>query len=234
MSDRAVEIESLGENVVDLRNNDVVIRDAEIYLRKRSLYESSLKPAIDFLGAFLLIILFSPVMLAAAVAVYRSLGRPIIFKQPRVGRGGRVFEVYKFRTMQPDRRSSDQPFVGGERRISHKRPDDPRLTPTGEFLRKWSLDELPQFFNVIRGEMSLVGPRPELVSIVAEYEPWQHQRHAVKPGITGLWQVSERGERMLHEATEIDIDYLDSLSFWRDLAILMQTPLVMLGMRPGF
>ena len=234
MSNRAVGIEGLGERVVDLRDDDVAIRDAEIYLREPGFYESSVKPVIDFIGASLLIILFSPLMLASAVAVYASLGGPILLKQPRVGRGGKVFEVYKFRTMHPDRRTNEQPFVGEDRRISHKRPDDPRLTPTGEFLRKWSLDELPQFFNVIRGEMSLVGPRPELVSIVAKYEPWQHQRHAVKPGITGLWQVSERGDRMLHEATDIDIDYLDTLSFWRDVTILAQTPLVMLGMRPGF
>ena len=233
MSNRAVGVEGLGDRVVDLRDNDVAIRDARIYLREPSTYESTIKPVLDFIGALLLIIVFSPLMLVSAIAVYRSLGSPIILKQPRVGRGGKVFEVYKFRTMHPDRRASDHPFIGEDRRISHKRADDPRLTPTGEFLRKWSLDELPQFFNVIRGEMSLVGPRPELVSIVTRYEPWQHQRHAVKPGITGLWQVSERGDRMLHEATDLDIEYLDHQSAMSDLAILARTPLVMLGLRTG-
>ena len=135
--------------------------------------------------------------------------------------------------MEPDRREVEGSFLGEDRRISHKRADDPRITETGRFLRKWSLDELPQLFNVIRGDMSLVGPRPELVQIVSRYEAWQHGRHAVRPGITGSWQVSERGDRMLHEATDIDIEYIESISFRQDLGILIRTVPAALGSRTG-
>lgn len=220
--------------VIDLRGDRVSLRDAQVYSRKRGLYEHRIKPIVDVVAALILIIAFSPIMVVSAIAVYLSLGGPVIFKQSRVGLGGRVFDVYKFRTMAPDRRANATRFAGADRRVSHKRADDPRLNRTGAFLRKWSLDELPQFLNVLRGEMSIVGPRPELVGIVANYETWQHQRHSVKPGITGLWQVSERGTTMLHEATELDIQYLDSLSMASDLKILAMTPLVMLGMKPGY
>lgn len=233
MTDRAVGIDSIGAKVVDLRDGEVSLRDAEIYFRERSFYESFVKPTLDFVGALILVLILSPVMIASAIAVYFSLGNPVILKQPRVGRGGRVFEVYKFRTMKPDRRSCREPFDGLERRISHKRPDDPRLTPTGVFLRKWSLDELPQFLNVLKGDMSLVGPRPEMVQLVAAYEPWQHQRHAVKPGITCTWQISARGDQMLHEATGLDLEYIEHLSLLTDTSILIRTPLAILGARPG-
>ena len=101
--------------------------------------------------------------------------------------------------------------------------DDPRHTRVGRFLRKWSLDELPQFWNVVRGDMSLVGPRPELVEIVARYEPWQHQRHVVKPGLTGLWQVSSRGTGMMHLHTDIDLEYIETMGPITDLKILLRT-----------
>lgn len=239
MSNRALgtnyfgEKNDLGETVVDLRDNQIVLRDAEIYVRERSFYEAFVKPTLDLIGAFVLLVLLSPIMLASAIAVYCSLRNPIILKQPRVGRGGQVFEIYKFRTMAPDRRSTPESFNGQDRRISHKRSDDPRLTPTGVFLRKWSLDELPQFLNVLKGDMSLVGPRPEMVQLVADYEPWQHNRHAVKPGITCTWQISARGDQMLHEATGLDLDYIERLSLRTDAAILIRTPLVILGARPG-
>ena len=151
-----------------------------------------------------------------------------------------VFRVTKFRTMQPDRRSdepplpqSDRPFNGEDRRIIHKSEDDPRLTGLGRFLRKWSLDELPQLFNVLAGQMSLVGPRPEMVAIVDRYEPWQHQRHVVKPGVTGLWQVSARSETKMHEATQIDISYIEHISFASDVKILLKTIPAVFGSQTG-
>jgi lipopolysaccharide/colanic/teichoic acid biosynthesis glycosyltransferase len=158
----------------------------------------------------------------------------VILRQERVGKSGAVFTIYKFRTMEPDRRLHDVAGFGEERRLTHKHPNDPRLTPVGRFLRKWSLDELPQFWNVVRGEMSLVGPRPELPKIVAGYEPWQHARHWVKPGITGLWQISERGDRVMHECTETDLVYLDEISLTTDLKIMVLTPLAALGLRRGY
>ncbi len=114
--------------------------------------------------------------------------------------------------MAHDRRQQQEP-VDQDRRQTHKTTDDPRHTRVGRFLRKWSLDELPQFWNVVCGDMSLVGPRPELVEIVARYEPWQHQRHTVKPGLTGLWQVSSRGTGMMHLHTDIDLDYIETMGF---------------------
>lgn len=233
MQRRIVDVDGQIRTIVDLRGDKVVLRDADVYLRDRGPYEQWVKPAFDVLGAVILIVLLSPVMLGCAIAVYVSLGSPVILRQARVGRGGRIFDIYKFRTMEPDRREAMKPFDGEDRRISHKRSDDPRITEVGRFLRKWSLDELPQFFNVIRGDMSLVGPRPELVQIVAEYQPWQHARHAVKPGITGPWQVSERGGKMLHEATDIDIEYVESISFWQDCAMLLRTVPAAFGVRTG-
>ncbi len=188
-----------------------------------TLYVQVVKPAIDFIGGLILTIVTLPICLIVAFLVYRDLGNPIILKQQRVGRGGRVFNVYKFRSMEPDRRAGPPDFVGADRRVSHKDANDPRLTDLGRFMRRWSLDELPQLWNVVLGDMSLVGPRPEMVQIVEQYEPWQHQRHVVKPGVTGLWQVSARGDLPMHEATDIDIDYVDSISFAKDLEILLRT-----------
>jgi lipopolysaccharide/colanic/teichoic acid biosynthesis glycosyltransferase len=150
----------------------------------------------------------------------------VLLRQPRIGREGRTFQMLKFRTMKPDRRRWQDPnYRGPERRVTHKSPDDPRHTPLGRKLRKTSLDELPQLLNVLSGDMSLIGPRPELVDIVAQYRGWQHARHAVKPGITGLWQVTERPNGgLMHEYTELDLDYIANLSFRSDLEIVVKTP----------
>lgn len=196
-------------------------------------YERWVKPVVDRLGAFVLLMAAAPMILAASLAILVTMGRPVFLRQYRVGRHGKVFALYKFRTMTPDRRREQVGFEGPERRLTHKHPEDPRITPVGAFLRKWSLDELPQFWNVARGDMSLVGPRPELVDIVARYETWQHRRHAVKPGITCTWQVSERGETPLHEATEVDLEYVDRVSLALDLRLLLLTPLAALGLRRG-
>ncbi len=192
-----------------------------------------MKPVVDRVAGAVLLVVATPLLAAAAAAVWATMGRPVVFVQERVGRHGRRFTMYKFRTMRPDRRRAPQP-VGDDRRKTHKSADDPRLTPVGAFLRRWSLDELPQLWNVVNGTMSLVGPRPELPEIVATYEPWQHARHAVKPGLTGLWQVSARGDQMMHEATGLDLEYLERLSFRTDARILLHTLPAALGRRPGF
>ena len=203
--------------------------------REPGAYERWVKPAVDIAGAAVLLVVFAPVMAAAALLVLATLGRPVILRQPRVGLNGHVFGVYKFRTMRPDRRSRNLP-VGHERRFTHKHPTDPRLHPLGRFLRKWSLDELPQLVNVLRGEMSLVGPRPEMVTIVQRhYEPWQHERHQVKPGLTGLWQVTDRGSvEEMYKHTRTDLRYVERVSMWLDLKILLLTVPAALGMRKGF
>ncbi|HEY7926546.1 MAG: sugar transferase [Candidatus Dormibacteria bacterium] len=194
-----------------------------------------MKPVIDWVGAALLLILFSPVVAVVALAVALSSGGPVIFRQKRVGLDGQLFTVYKFATMIGDRRLASLPREGTERRTSHKRDNDPRLTPVGRHLRRWSLDELPQLWNVLRGEMSLVGPRPELPSIVAGFAPWQHERHAVKPGMTGFWQVYARGDgSVMHQRTDLDVDYVRQVSLWTDIKVLLLTLPAIVGLRRGF
>lgn len=221
--------------VVDISGPEASIQLGQSLVRRtKTRYERLLKPILDRIGASLLLLFTSPLILAAAAAIRLTMGKPIILQQPRVGKSGVVFTMYKFRTMKPDRRVGDVPDFGEERRITHKHRNDPRLTPVGKFLRKWSLDELPQFWNVVRGDMSLVGPRPEMPKIVAGYESWQHARHLVKPGITGLWQISERGDRMMHDCTDTDLVYLDEISLTTDLKIMILTPLAALGLRRGY
>ena len=188
----------------------------------RGIYPKVVKPLFDRVVGFVIFVVLLPLTALVALAVKMSLGSPVIFRQRRVGRDGREFDVYKFRTMGSDRRRQHAP-VEQDRRQNHKSEDDPRHTRVGRCLRKWSLDELPQFWNVVEGDMSLVGPRPELVEIVARYEPWQHQRHVVKPGLTGLWQVSSRGSGMMHLHTDIDLEYIETMGPITDLKILLLT-----------
>lgn len=187
------------------------------------------KPVLDRVVGLVLLLVVSPLIAVVAVCVRLDVGSPILFRQQRVGQDGRLFSMWKFRTMRPDRRQRQESIVGPDRRRTHKHPDDPRLTRFGRFLRAWSLDELPQLVHVLRGQMSLVGPRPELVSVVAGYEPWQHARHLVRPGLTGLWQISERGSAPMHQRTDLDILYLHRMSLRTDLAILIRTLPAALG-----
>ncbi|MCA1696526.1 MAG: sugar transferase [Actinobacteria bacterium] len=191
--------------------------------RHETLYGRSLKPAMDRIVATLTLLLALPLVLVVGAVVRLTLGRGVIYKQLRAGRHGQPFTMYKFRTMQLDRRKAVMPFDGVDRRVCHKRDDDPRHTPVGRFLRRASLDELPQLWNVMKGDMSLVGPRPELLHIVAGYEPWQHERHQVKPGLTGFWQISDRAGGLAYKGVGFDIDYLDKVSFRTDLMVLLRT-----------
>lgn len=197
-------------------------------------YVRFVKPILDRVGGLVLSLVTMPVVIPVLIAIRLTMGSGPLFVQDRIGKDGKSFKVYKLRTMNADRRSSPISYVGPDRRVTHKSENDPRVTSLGRFLRKYSIDELPQFWNVLFGSMSLVGPRPELISIVANYEPWQHQRHIVKPGITGLWQVSERGEIPLHEATDMDIEYLERISLLTDLQILWRTVPAAMGKRTGF
>lgn len=181
------------------------------------------KPLIDRVIGSFLILIAAPLLAVVAILVRTSLGPGVIFRQPRVGRNGIPFTVFKFRTMRPDRRWADVPIAFPDRRRTHKSADDPRHTRLGRFLRRWSLDELPQLFNVAKGQMSLIGPRPELPSVVANYKPWQHRRHDVKPGLTGLWQVVARGDGPMELRTDLDIAYINSVSLALDIRILTAT-----------
>ncbi len=166
-----------------------------------------------------------PIMGIIALAIKLDSPGPAIFKQERVGENGRIFTIYKFRTMVVDaeQRAHEVIEVTEDGKIIHKRKDDPRVTRLGRFLRRTSLDELPQLFNVLKGEMSLVGPRPELPWLVEHYEPWQRKRFAVPQGITGWWQVNGRSDRPMHLHTEDDLYYIQNYSFWLDLKILWMT-----------
>ena len=193
-------------------------------------YVSFGKPLIDVSLAAVLLILLAPIMALTMLALRLELGRGLVITQRRVGQYGVTFAMFKLRTMHCERRVSDaKSYAGPERRVSHKSIDDPRHTRVGRVVRKWSLDEVPQLINVIRGDMSLVGPRPELAIIVREYEPWQHSRHLVKPGLTGLWQTTARRQtdELMRYRTDIDIDYIQRLSLGTDLAILVRTPFAM-------
>ena len=202
------------------------------------------KPVMDRLLTLLLLIPLGPILLLAMLAVRVTLGPGVFFVQQRVGLDGRVFSTYKLRTMSHDRRATsdddlkafaDGRWDGIERRRTHKSAADPRMNTVGRMLRTFSVDEIPQLFNILRGDMSLVGPRPEIPAVVnRHYEPWMHRRHVVKPGLTGLWQVSERGNGMMHEHVDVDLDYVDSVSLWTDLKILLATPYAALGPRRGF
>jgi lipopolysaccharide/colanic/teichoic acid biosynthesis glycosyltransferase len=200
----------------------------------RLLYSLALKRALDLLLASVALAGLLPLLLLVALAVRLEDGGPALFRQVRVGRYGRPFVVYKFRTMRPDRRTAARPFAGPDRRQRHKSPRDPRVTRVGRLLRATSLDELPQLLNVVRGEMSLVGPRPELPEIVVRYAPWQHQRHLVRPGLTGWWQINGRSERPMHEHTELDLYYVAHLSFGLDARILLRTVRVILARTGAF
>ncbi len=224
--------DGLREPVIDLEGGDTKLLDAT------SFYARWLKPAIDRVAALVLLILLSPIMVAVAVAVLVTLGRPLLYRQERVGRDGRPFTMLKFRSMQHDRRGADEPdfdagWDGTDRRLTHKTPEDPRHTRLGRFIRKFSLDELPQFINVLRGDLSLIGPRPELKSVVDErYRDWQHARHAVRPGLTGLWQVTLRDDTgQMHRHVHVDLRYIRTLSPLVDLKIALLTIPTVLGIR---
>lgn len=156
----------------------------------------------------------SPLVATVALLVRRRLGSPVLFRQPRPGLGGRPFEMVKFRTMRDVRDPDGNPL-----------PDAERLTPFGQFLRSSSLDELPELWNVLRGDMSLVGPRPLLMRYLDRYTPEQARRHEVRPGITGLAQVNGRNAISWEDKFTLDVWYVDHRSLWLDLKILARTAL---------
>jgi lipopolysaccharide/colanic/teichoic acid biosynthesis glycosyltransferase len=150
-------------------------------------------------------------------------GPPIFFRQVRVGLHGRRFEVLKFRTMSIDAEERYEELVDKSDPRAFKLVDDPRITSTGRFLRRTSLDELPQLWNVLKGEMSLVGPRPAPPREVEAYDLWHRRRLSMKPGITGLWQVTARRSEVFDDRAQLDLSYIDRWSLWLDLKILART-----------
>jgi lipopolysaccharide/colanic/teichoic acid biosynthesis glycosyltransferase len=179
------------------------------------------KRLCDLVAAALLLVLLGPLLAFIALLTRRRMGPPVLFRQVRVGYRGREFTLLKFRTMARSA-AAYAPSPGA--------PGDERVTPLGRWLRQYSLDELPQLLNVLRGEMSLVGPRPEMPFIVAQYEPWQRRRLDAMPGMTGLWQILGRKDLPLRDNIEYDFYYLRNQSLLLDLAIFLRTiPVVVLG-----
>jgi len=202
------------------------------------------KRAMDLAIAISVVVIFAPLFLLIALLIKMFSPGPVLFKQIRAGKDGKPFTFYKFRTMRHDtddtlHREYAANFIGGkelrlkdeisERKI-YKMPNDPRVTPIGRILRRTSLDELPQIFNVIKGEMSLVGPRPPIAYELSIYKDWHKRRLKAKPGITGLWQVSGRSSVPFHDMVLLDLYYINRWSLRMDIEILLRTiPVVLLG-----
>ena len=181
------------------------------------------KRAIDIAVSAVAVVVLSPLLAGVALFVRLRDGSPVLFRQERVGLHGRRFNVIKFRTMVIDAEARYDELVEQSDARAFKLTDDPRITPTGRILRRTSLDELPQFWNVLRGEMSLVGPRPAPPREVDGYDIWHRRRLSMKPGITGLWQVSARRSDDFDGRAELDLSYIDRWSLWLDLKILART-----------
>ena len=183
------------------------------------------KRLLDLAMTVALLLAIWPLFVLIALAVYASSPGPIFFVQERVGRGGKTFGMMKFRSMYIDAEARRAEVAGLSDRegLCLKLRRDPRITPVGRALRRWSLDELPQLFNVLAGDMSLVGPRPALVEEVAAYPPRAHQRHRVLPGITGFWQVAGRAEIGFDDMIDMDLAYVRQVSVTTDLVVLCRT-----------
>lgn len=171
-----------------------------------------MKRVIDFAGALIGLIVLSPVILVVAALIKRRLGGPVLFRQVRPGLGGKPFEMIKFRTMRDACDSNGVPL-----------PDSQRMTPFGSFLRSSSLDELPELWNVLKGEMSLVGPRPLLMEYLPLYNERQYLRHKVRPGVTGWAQINGRNALGWPEKFELDVWYVENRSLWLDVKIIALT-----------
>jgi exopolysaccharide biosynthesis polyprenyl glycosylphosphotransferase len=215
-------------------NVEQVLDEAEKVSRANAIA----KRVLDVVGAVTALVLFSPIMLATAIAVAMTSRGPVIFRQKRIGKDGAPFVFYKFRSMKADADDSiHRNYVanlidgkhseinqGDAGRPVYKMMGDPRITPVGRFIRKTSIDELPQLFNVLKGEMSLVGPRPPLLYEAEKYQSWHLRRILrVRPGITGLWQVEGRSSTSFDDMVRLDLRYIRSQSIWQDLKILLMT-----------
>ena len=184
------------------------------------------KRVMDLVVGTLALIAVSPVLLIIAILIKLDSKGPVIFRHARVGQNGRLFQMVKFRTMRVGAEEEEQDLLVTQengQQVFEKRPDDPRVTRLGRHLRRMSLDEWPQLFNVLKGDMSLVGPRPELPFLVQLYEPWQRRRFGVPQGMTGWWQVNDRSDKPMHLHTEDDLYYIQNYSLLLDIKILWHT-----------
>ncbi len=206
---------------------------------EQSFLEAALRRAADLVISLLILVTVSPLLLVIALAIMSAHDGPVIFRQSRTGRDRRPFIILKFRTMHAS--SDDQLHYAEVKRqldggsampgaVGYKSRTDPRVTAVGRVLRRYSLDELPQLVNVVRGEMSLVGPRPALTGESGSFPEWAEPRFAVKPGLTGLWQVEGRNNLTMPDMLRLDVQYAKTRTVWSDLWILLRTvPVVIVG-----
>jgi exopolysaccharide biosynthesis polyprenyl glycosylphosphotransferase len=190
-----------------------------------------LKRSLDVVGSTAALTLLLPVFVGCALAVKASSSGPVFFRQIRVGRNGQTFRCFKFRTMQPGSQERQEQLRSASIQDgpAFKLPDDPRITRVGRVLRRYSLDELPQFLNVLIGDMSMVGPRPPLPAEVEKYSPWQRRRISVKPGLTCIWQVHGRNRVSFDRWVAMDLHYIDHWSLWLDIKLILLTVRVVLA-----
>jgi exopolysaccharide biosynthesis polyprenyl glycosylphosphotransferase len=188
-------------------------------------YQMLTKRVFDLVVGTISLVIASPLLLIASILIFLEDRGEVIYRQKRVGENGRDFTVYKFRTMikNAEQNKSNIERLDENGNILYKFKDDPRITQIGKILRRTSVDELPQLINVLKGDMSIVGPRPELPFLVERYQPWQRKRFSVPPGITGWWQVIGRSDRPMHLHTEDDLYYIQNYSIWLDIEILIRT-----------
>lgn len=221
-----IQLQSRVETIVDTRS---------IYYNVPQFYPIA-KRLLDILASSAALIVLSPVFAVTALAIKLGSRGPVFFSQTRLGQKGRHFKMYKFRSMVVNAEAlledlKDKNEVSGH---MFKMKNDPRITKVGRLIRKTSIDELPQLINVIKGDMSLVGPRPPLPREVEEYGRWHDLRLSVKPGITGLWQISGRNDIGFDEMVSLDMKYIRERSLWYDLKIILKTVPVLIGDSKAF
>lgn len=240
-----IDIAALTFPLKDLRETDSVT--LTVYPKKRDTFNDKMsltvKRIFDYLGTIGCILLFLPLFLLIPILIKLDSKGPVFYLQKRVGEGGKIFHLYKFRSMHVNtndniHRTYVTQLIKGDvdnKQGIYKIKDDPRVTRVGKILRKFSFDEIPQFFNVLKGEMSLVGPRPPIPYETAEYELWHLRRiMECKPGITGLWQVEGRSKTNFDEMVRMDLNYIEKRSLFLDLKIVFKTPWVLLTARGAF
>ena len=190
-----------------------------------------LKRCLDIVSSMIGLIVLSPIIILVAIAIKLESKGPVLFSQDRVGKNGKIFKIYKMRSMVQNAEELKEKLLEQNEMSGpmFKMKDDPRITKVGKFIRKTSIDELPQLINVIKGDMSLVGPRPSLPKEVKEFEPWMYERLAVKPGLTCYWQVMGRNNIDFEDWMKLDIKYVRERNFFLDIKLIFKTFFVLFG-----
>lgn len=216
--------------MMTLDDEEIQDNTKKFKVKEKPIY-SFTKRVFDVGASFVGLTLLSPVLLVVAIAIKLESKGPIIFSQDRVGLNGKIFKMYKLRSMVSNAEELKEKLLEQNEMSGpmFKMKDDPRITKVGKFIRKTSIDELPQLINVLKGDMSLVGPRPSLPKEVEQFEPWMYERLQVKPGLTCIWQVSGRNNIDFEDWMKLDIKYVRERSLWGDLKLVFKTFFVLFG-----